>query len=261
MAVRRASTEALSQRFLHLRISPRPANLSESREILRVLQRFGEVSKYYHMQFEYHSPVPNSALLIYRDAAAAHAALAASPIRFALERIHHDPKTAHETDDYNLSLFDQDAPDVAPPPQTTPGIDEIRAPSALLTRTTPNPQPAPADTDTDIDTGAHAPLPFAPPQKQPKTVSRWFQVTIDRSHAIHQDYVERQPLWAQFEPMKSLAQLDLAPKVPHVGLSDVTKRPPHAYRTPNHVLALMNKHLQYGQESLVRMWEEGEGGR
>lgn len=50
MAVRRASTEALSQRFLHLRISPRPANLSESREIHRVLQRFGEISKYYSLQ-------------------------------------------------------------------------------------------------------------------------------------------------------------------------------------------------------------------
>ncbi|KAL5384945.1 hypothetical protein DPSP01_005050 [Paraphaeosphaeria sporulosa] len=259
MAVRRASTEALSQRFLHLRISPRPANLSESREIHRVLQRFGEISKYYNLQFEYHSPAPNSALLIYRDTAAAQAALAASPIRFALERTQHDPKTADETDDYNLSLFDESAADGdgdanAPPlPQMTPGIDEILAPSPLLTRTTPAPEPT--------STTAEPPLPFAPPRKPPKTVSRWFQVTVDRSRAIHQDYVERQPFWKQFEPMRSLAQLDLARKVPHAGLSDVSKRPPHAYRTPNHVLAAMNRHLQFGQESLVKMWEEGEGGK
>lgn len=50
MAVRRASTELLAQRFVHLHIVPRPANLSESREIYRVLQRFGDISKYYSMQ-------------------------------------------------------------------------------------------------------------------------------------------------------------------------------------------------------------------
>lgn len=66
--------------------------------------------------------------------------------------------------------------------------------------------------------------------------------------------------------MKSLAQLDLEKKVPHVGLSDVSKRPPHAYRTPNWVLKLMNNHLAKGQESLVKMWnsdetEEKEGAR
>lgn len=50
MAVRRASTEAISQRSLHLRIIPRPANLSESREIHRVLSRFGVISKYSNLQ-------------------------------------------------------------------------------------------------------------------------------------------------------------------------------------------------------------------
>lgn len=58
--------------------------------------------------------------------------------------------------------------------------------------------------------------------------------------------------------MKSVAQLDLVSKVPHAGLSDVSKRPPHAYRTPNHVLWMMNAHLGKGVESLVGMWEEGK---
>ena len=55
MAVRRASTELLMQRFVHLHIVPRPANLSESREIYRVLQRFGEISKYYNLQVKRHN--------------------------------------------------------------------------------------------------------------------------------------------------------------------------------------------------------------
>ncbi|KAF9729095.1 hypothetical protein PMIN06_012594 [Paraphaeosphaeria minitans] len=263
MAVRRTSVEALSQRLLHLRISPRPANLSESREIYRLLQRFGEVSKYYHLQFEYHSPAPNSALLIYRDAAAAQAALAASPIRFALERAQHEPKTAPQADDYNFSLFDDtdaDADAEAPPVlQMTPGIEEMLAPSTLLTRTSPTPDLTPP-LSTAATTTTEPPLPLTPPRKPVKTESRWFQVTVDRSRVIHQDYIERQPLWSRFEPMRTLPQLDLISTVPHPGLSDIGKRPPHAYRTPTHVLAAMNRHLHHGQESLLKMWEEAEGG-
>jgi len=46
MSVRRA----LAPRSIHLRIVPRPANLSESREILRVLQRFGEISIFKYLR-------------------------------------------------------------------------------------------------------------------------------------------------------------------------------------------------------------------
>ena len=46
MSVRRA----LAQRSVHLRINPRPANLSESREIFRVLQRFGEINTYNYLR-------------------------------------------------------------------------------------------------------------------------------------------------------------------------------------------------------------------
>lgn len=45
-AVRRASTQLLTQRSVHVRIVPRPANVGESREVLRVLQRFGELTMY-----------------------------------------------------------------------------------------------------------------------------------------------------------------------------------------------------------------------
>jgi hypothetical protein len=46
MSVRRA----LAPRSIHLRIVPRPANLSESREIFRVLQRFGEISTFKYLR-------------------------------------------------------------------------------------------------------------------------------------------------------------------------------------------------------------------
>ena len=49
MSVRRAAAH-LPSRSVHLRIVPRPANLSESREIFRVLQRFGEINTYKHLR-------------------------------------------------------------------------------------------------------------------------------------------------------------------------------------------------------------------
>lgn len=58
--------------------------------------------------------------------------------------------------------------------------------------------------------------------------------------------------------MKSMAQEDLVPKVPHVGLSDVSKRPPNHHRTPNKVLQQMSWYLENRMTSLKEMYEEGE---
>lgn len=57
--------------------------------------------------------------------------------------------------------------------------------------------------------------------------------------------------------MKSMAQEDLAKVVPHMGLSDVSKRPPHAHRTPNKVLKMMSNYVEHGLPSLKDMYEEG----
>lgn len=100
-------------------------------------------------------------------------------------------------------------------------------------------------------------MPFSsPPPKA--TTTKWFQVTLDRSRVVHQDFVERQPLWKQFVPMKSMAQEDLAKVVPHAGLSDITKRPPHAHRTPNKVLSSMARYVQKGMPTLRGIWEENK---
>jgi hypothetical protein len=120
---------------------------------------------------------------------------------------------------------------------------------ALASSSPTTPSPAPT---------TPTPLPFsAPPPKQ--TTTKWFQVTVDRSRVVHQDFVERQPLWKQFTPMKSMSQEDLAKVVPHVGLSDVGIRPPNAHRTPNKVLKSMGKWVEHGMPSLRNMWEESQG--
>ncbi|RMZ73750.1 Dimethylglycine oxidase [Pyrenophora seminiperda CCB06] len=260
MSVRRA----LAPRSIHLRIVPRPANLSESRELFRVLQRicayvFAVLHPYYRVgwlttdgQYEYQNPADNVALAIYSDQSSAQRALDASPIRFALENV-----TTHPGPSTNVPVIpaEDDADDAAvPTPQSAPntGVEEILRPSKLLTRTVTTPRnvkPAPTP----------PPMPFEPPSARvQKKTTKWFQVTVDRSRAVHQDYIERQPYWKQFHPMKSMAQADLAKAVPHIGLSDVSKRPPNAHRTPNRVLRTLHDYVETMMPTLRQIVEGGE---
>ncbi|KAH7390968.1 hypothetical protein DE146DRAFT_150679 [Phaeosphaeria sp. MPI-PUGE-AT-0046c] len=267
MSVRRASSQLLSARSVHLRVVPRPANLSEGREIFRVLQRFGELSMYKSLKYEYHNPADNIILAIYRDANSAQKALDASPIHFSLEKViqHPNEDMANEpTLESGTSAHAEDNPfhDSKPPPPTTDGIDEMLRPSTLSTRTSP----PPTSSQTSRPPPASPPMPFAAPPPLPHfpapiTASKHFQVSVDRSRAVQQDYVERQPFWKQFEPMKSMAQEDLARQVPHVGLSDVSKRPLHAHRTPNWVLKGMREYVERRMPSLRGIVEGDEGER
>ena len=49
-------------RAVHVKIQPRPRNLSESREILRVLQQYGEIAMYKHLKV--HSDVTDLCSII-----------------------------------------------------------------------------------------------------------------------------------------------------------------------------------------------------
>lgn len=254
MSARRAASQLLNTRSVHLRIVPRPANLSESREIYRVLQRFGEISTYKSLKYEYHNPAENSAIVIYRNANDAQKALDATPIRFALEKV------TEEIDENDETLREEDEDNELTKVNATPtalGIEEILSPPTLSTRTEPTANPLSSKKSPQPS------MPFDPPPPisntaKPRTRTKWFQVTVDRSHSPHQDHVERQPYWKQFSPTKSLAQEDLAKKVPYIGLSDVSKRPPGQHRTPNKVLQSMNDYLETKMPSLRAMAENDE---
>ena len=49
-AARTVVSKLLASKSVHVRIQPKPANLSETREILRVLQRFGDVVVFKHLR-------------------------------------------------------------------------------------------------------------------------------------------------------------------------------------------------------------------
>jgi hypothetical protein len=139
----------------------------------------------------------------------------------------------------NATLLDTEASTSSPTSSPSPSIEK-------------NPQ-------ANAEPQLRASLPFEPPVPMPRKVSsKWFQITVDRSRVIHQDFVQRQPLWKQFTPMKSMAQEDLMTKVPHIGLSDVSKRPPNHHRTPNKVLKQMSWYVENRMVSLKEMYEERE---
>ncbi|MCJ1281024.1 hypothetical protein MMC26_000342 [Xylographa opegraphella] len=69
-------------RAVHIKIHPRPRTITESREVLRVLERYGEVIMFKHLKYEPHAPAPNSALAMYRNVEAAESAMKASPVSF-----------------------------------------------------------------------------------------------------------------------------------------------------------------------------------
>ncbi|KAL8703488.1 MAG: hypothetical protein Q9201_003331 [Fulgogasparrea decipioides] len=71
---------------VHVKIFPRPQNLAESKQVLHVLQQYGEVVTFRHLKYESPNPTLNAALAIYRDQTSAHNAIYASPIRFQLQQ-------------------------------------------------------------------------------------------------------------------------------------------------------------------------------
>ncbi|KAF2476063.1 uncharacterized protein BDR25DRAFT_310464 [Lindgomyces ingoldianus] len=252
----RATSQLLASRSVHIRIQPRPANLSESREVFRVMQRFGELSTYKYLRYEYHAPADNSAFAIYRDPDAAQKALNASPIRFSLEEILSEDDASKAGSRQSGVTVSDDA--ITPETPVKDGIEEITRASPLLNRNLPNRQTSLTSLTSSSKSPQSSPsigLPFESPEPR-GTTTKWFQITVDRSRAVHQDFVERQPYWKQFSPMKSMAQEDLAKVVPLIGLSDVSKRPPGQHRTPNKVLKLMSYYVDHKMPSLREMYEE-----
>ncbi|KXL45289.1 hypothetical protein M433DRAFT_4630 [Acidomyces richmondensis BFW] len=93
----------IANRAVHLRITPRPSNIGESREILRLLSQFGEVEHFRNLKYDAF-PVPNTMLLIFRDIEAAQHCLERSPIRFRMHRARVNA-ASHNPEPTNSRIF------------------------------------------------------------------------------------------------------------------------------------------------------------
>ncbi|MCJ1361737.1 hypothetical protein MMC16_000837 [Acarospora aff. strigata] len=258
MASTRAAVTSLAGRAVHIKIHPRPQNLSESRQILRVLERFGEVAMFKNLRYEYQAPAPNSALAIYQHASSASKLLDASPIRFALREADTSAIPARqETRTPDTREIGADASrEEGREPQKLDAEEIIPQGTATSSKwgSTFSNTRGPTKTGASVSKPAEQPPPSRPAVAQS---IREFQVTADISTFNHQAYIERQAhYWGFNVDFKTLVAEDLAASVPSLGLVDILTQ---KAETP---IRIQNKRAEeFAQSKTLRQsWEEGMRG-
>ncbi|KAK4503511.1 hypothetical protein PRZ48_004426 [Zasmidium cellare] len=189
-----------TNRAVHLRIFPRPSNLGESREILRLISQFGEVEYFKNLKYD-HLSAPNAALVIYKDEDAAQHCLRKSPIRFRMGKaIAGEPAS-------------QQVVETPKVPTTNKPSENPFSVSNQATANEPTTQDA-------------APAPKATSPSPPiLTDSRLYQIQIHPARVHFRDQINAGHYHGPFSiDSKSVAQGDLAKSVPLVGLSCVDWR-------------------------------------
>jgi len=181
----------IANRAVHLRITPRPSSIGESREILRLISQFGEVEYFKNLKYDV-IPVPNTIIVIFRDTEAARHCLERSPIRFRMGRVPLNPASQ------------------------TPG----------------------------------------------PTDSRVFQIISNSCSRSFRDQLNSSHFHSSFEvDTKSIAQQDLAKKVPIIGLSDINWK---AVDKPWHVVQVEKEkdgafRASGKRKTLMEVYEEAHG--
>lgn len=244
-----------ANRAVHLRITPRPSNISESREILRLVSQFGEVEYFKNLKYDTLSH-PTASLVIFREEKAAQDCLKRSPIRFRLgpaeaedveEQINPQEHARKPTSAYIAAQKAQSQSNGSPTsgPVSSPfGMSQSRS---LSTKSLPDPPRA-------VPT-----LPFLQPNPSPydkQPTSRIFQLQTNPARINFRDQVDRAEYHGRFHiDTKSAIQQDLARRVPNAGLSCWEWRRPDR---PDRVV--QNQRRAEVRKSLVDIWEEGRRG-
>ncbi|QDS70642.1 hypothetical protein FKW77_000867 [Venturia effusa] len=239
-AVRMANQGAANA--VRLVLMPSPANLLESREVLRICQSFGEVTTFKHLKYHDLNPAPNSALAVFQRPESAEAFIQASPITFTLET----QTGPIENEDVEVEARDEFPEDIAQNSPSRTDATELHAPNSLL--------------DTGFSTPLQSEKPSKPaPQQQTKTrrdasVLKDMRLFVEYWRGNQQDFLERSSAWGSFTVNRNSAvQQDLERRVPLVGLSDI-----HVQRreVPLRVLRKRQEELR-ARKSWRQVWEEG----
>jgi len=250
-------------RAVHLRITPRPSNISESREILRLVSQFGEVEYYKSLKYDTLSH-PSASLVIFRDEQAAEQCLKRSPIRFRLGPAEAESDLEDRPENIQNS-YEQEQEEPQQQQHTTTSTTQTTSTSSikgplsapfgmsssqtrsLSTNSLPSaPRPQPA-------------LPFLQPDDElplddlSVSKSRIFQLQTNRARVNFRDAIDRTQYHGRFAiDGKSSIQQDLASRVPALGLSCWEWRKPNK---PERMVLKMR--TREARKSLKEIWEEG----
>jgi len=78
------TARALTARAVHLKITPAPSDIRQSREILKLLKGYGEVTMFRNLKYDKTNRAKDAILAVFRTPESAAEVLRASPIRFSL---------------------------------------------------------------------------------------------------------------------------------------------------------------------------------
>lgn len=248
----------IAGRAMHLQITPRPSNLGESREIMRLLSQFGEIEHYQNFKYAEH-PLPNTAIVMYKEKEAADDLLRRSPIRFRMGRA--SAFLNQEAAEKGVQEHDQsqatppEAEDAAPLPRgplgAPFGLGGGQTRSMSTAHQVPRPRHDPRRTQ----------LPFAPILDHGPSIpeSRIFQIQVNISTRNLRDHVNFGHYHGNFAiDTKMVGQGDLAKKVPTPGLSNIDWK---AFEKPWHVTRAEIARDTTGPTRRRRfgeLWEEGQ---
>ncbi|KAE9976903.1 hypothetical protein EG328_002363 [Venturia inaequalis] len=228
---------------VRLILMPSPANLLESREVLRICQSFGEVTTFKHLKYHDLNPAPNAALAVFQRPESAEALIRASPVTFTLET----QSGNFDNEDTLEEGRDEFSGDIAQNTPSRTDATELHTPNSLL------------------DSGFSTPL---EPQTSSKPSSEPHQQRNKRSSSTlkdmrcfveywrgnQQDFLERSPTWGPFTVHKDNAvQQDLERRVPLVGLSDINVQ---KREVPLRILRKRQEEMRE-RKSWMQIWEEG----
>lgn len=251
---------------MHMYISPRPSNLGESREIMRLLSQFGEIEYYKNLKYEGLSQ-PRSATVIYREESAANECLRRSPIRFRMGRV---KSTRTETEEEQSEAVQDEVPAAEVDSNGSVQRGPLGMPFGLGAQTrsmsTHSKLPKPPRTNNNAYMPFSSPsdppaYPFGPQKSRDDPTldadSRIFEIIVNRSTRNYRDRINHGHYHSTFAiDSKNVGQGDLIKKVPVPGLSDVDWR--HEDK-PWRVVSEAREQEYSGLKKRVRLgrlWEE-----
>lgn len=226
-------TRNVINRTVHLRLSPRPQGLADSLQILELLQGYGKVEMFKSLKYEA-IPVPNSMIAVFQTEDAARKLLRQSPLRFTLSQ--------------------QDVEEEA-----VPDAGNALTAASAESANTPS-EPFSSDRNA-LAEGASHPVPLNPygsssGQSLSSSLNvQQYQLVANTATMKLRDMVDEHPYNGPFAiNSKSAIQLDLAKRVPLIGLSEVDLK--KAQKPPRLLHKEQDKEKR--RKSLRQMYERAQ---
>ncbi|KAL8764097.1 MAG: hypothetical protein Q9184_000239 [Pyrenodesmia sp. 2 TL-2023] len=247
---------------VYIRISPRPRSLAESKEVLRVLQGFGEVVMYRHLKYEARNPTLNAALAIFRSENEAQRAVDASPVRFGCRRdiggwpdVISEGTIGRKSGRGGMSVEEKIEEREQVEELFTPTIGSYRAAHENTNISGPKESAQHLIQILIRETRKYPPSRTIGKSEETSPLpEREFELTVQKSIFNHQAYIERQAYYAGFNPdMRTIMAEDLKGRAPSEGYLDCNLNKPDVPLR----IRLRRKETPRQRVDLMEMWEKG----